>query len=291
MQHPPQPRRRRLAARIVGRPGRYALACGLTAAAVATPIALGASGTVSSRDALQGGRRNPTSLSTQRPAYRTETKVVADNSTYATRQSNLSSNGGGAIYGCRSRAAGVRAGEEPCVRADNLSTGEAFEFQFTSGALGGLIQAGTTITTTHPTARPFVTNATAVATGLNADRVDDMNAADIVAKAASARAFARVIGRPTGTDTIDDAHSQNVADANVTHAGTGVYCVAGLSPAPKSAVANLQSPPAGPTGASQVYVDSTGGAAACPGSEQIAVRTVNAAGAPANGDFSMQIAG
>ena len=45
---------------------------------------------------------------------------------YATRQSNLSRSGGGAIYGCRStrRARGTN----PCLRANNLSTGSAFEF-------------------------------------------------------------------------------------------------------------------------------------------------------------------
>lgn len=284
-------RSRRVAARVLGRPGRYAIACGLTAAAVAAPIALGATSTTTSRNAVVGGTRNPTSSSTQRPAFSRETEVIANNGTYGTRQSNLSNNGGGAIYGCRSATGGTPAGQEPCVRANNLSTGEAFEYQFTFGTLGGIIQSGTSFAHPNPGAKPFITNATGVATGLNADRVDDMNAGDIVAKAASSREFALVRGTPSGADTVVDASSQNVADANVTHPGTGVYCIAGLSPAPKTATANLQTPPSSATDAATVYLDTSGTSAACPGTEQVAVQVRDGSGAPADGSFSLQIDG
>ncbi len=52
-----------------------------------------------------------------------------------TRQSNKSDSGGGAIYGCRSKA-----GTEACVAANNLNTGDAFRFQVTpnAGTIGQL---------------------------------------------------------------------------------------------------------------------------------------------------------
>jgi hypothetical protein len=101
---------------------------------------------------------------------------------YATRQSNLSSSGGGAVYGCRSQAGGSAATprpQNPCLRANNLSTGFAFEFQATRGDVGGLISVGSG----GDSKKPFTTNATGVATGLNADEVDGLDAAQIVAAA------------------------------------------------------------------------------------------------------------
>jgi hypothetical protein len=101
---------------------------------------------------------------------------------YATRQSNLSTSGGGAIYGCRSTARTAPADQKnPCIRANNLSNGLAFEFRATRGNVGGDISVGNGGDTT----KPFTTNATGVATGLNADRVDGLNAEDI-AKATQA---------------------------------------------------------------------------------------------------------
>jgi hypothetical protein len=101
---------------------------------------------------------------------------------YSTRQSNLSGSGGGAVYGCRSKAGGSAATpqpQNPCVRANNLSTGLAFEFNASDGDVAGLISVGTG----GDTKRPFVTNATGIATGLNADRLDSLDAAAIIAAA------------------------------------------------------------------------------------------------------------
>ncbi len=115
---------------------------------------------------LQGERNGTT---------RAETEIVSDiNATsgkkggYSTRQSNKSSTGGGAIYGCRSTSA---AGTAPCVRANNLSSGRAFEFNATAGPSAGTITVGAGGDAT----KPFTTNATGVADGLNADRVDGLN--------------------------------------------------------------------------------------------------------------------
>ena len=109
------------------------------------------------------GKRNPGYPN----ATSRETEIITDNSTYGTRQSNLRiGDGGGAIYGCRSAP-----GHEPCVRANNLNTGRAFEFA-TDGNEAGRI------TTKDPNGKPFTTTATGVATGLNADRVDSHDASD-----------------------------------------------------------------------------------------------------------------
>ena len=124
---------------------------------------------------LQGKRNGTTTV---------ETEIIANvNGTtgktggYSTRQSNKSSSGGGAIYGCRSAAGGPE--NLPCVRANNLSSGKSFEFNATSGPVACTITVGTG----GDTKKPFTTNATGVADGLNADRVDGLNADQIVAQA------------------------------------------------------------------------------------------------------------
>jgi hypothetical protein len=167
--------RRRL---LIGRAPRtrsVLLASGFLAIAIA-PFGIAATG-----DSLREGRRNGTTTR--------ETQIISNiNSTtaltggYATRQSNLSSSGGGAVYGCRSQAGGSRATptpQNPCIRANNLSRGLAFEFNSSIGDVVGAITAGAG----GDAKKPFTTNATGVATGLNADRVDNLDAAGIVAAA------------------------------------------------------------------------------------------------------------
>ncbi len=156
------------------------LATGLLVVGIA-PFGIAATG-----DPLREGKRNGTTVA--------ETEIVSNvKSTttrkggYSTRQSNLSSSGGGAIYGCRSQAGGSRATpapQNPCVRANNLSRGLAFEFQGTLGDVVGTITAGAG----GDSKKPFTTNATGVATGLNADRVDGQSVSEILATASTAAA-------------------------------------------------------------------------------------------------------
>ena len=113
---------------------------------------------------LIAGKRNPQGGSLTR-----ETEIISRNGTYSTRQSNLGE-GGGAIYGCRADAGNA----EPCVRANNLRTGRAFEFE-TGGKEGGEILVRDT------TGVPFVTNATGKVANLHADKLDDKEAADFAA--------------------------------------------------------------------------------------------------------------
>ena len=169
---PTPSRLRRLAFGRAPRTRSVLLASGFLAVAIA-PFGIAATG-----DSLREGRRNgTTSRETQIVSNIGSTTALTGG--YSTRQSNLSASGGGAIYGCRSQAGGSRATptpQNPCVRANNLSRGLAFEFNTTIGDVVGSITAGSG----GDGKKPFTTNATGVATGLNADRVDNLDAAGIV---------------------------------------------------------------------------------------------------------------
>ena len=142
---------------------------------LAAPLALAGTG-----DGLREGLRNPLAGDATR-----ETQVIARTArdTYGTRQSNLGA-GGGAIYGCRSaldaRAIGDPKRSTPCLRVNNLRGGKAFDFHASTGRIIGVMQAGAVLSRAQPNVAPFVTNATAVAVGLNADRLDNLQASDIV---------------------------------------------------------------------------------------------------------------
>src|SRR3954447_24412087 len=142
--------------------GRAAVVCSLILVVGLPATALG----FGEGRSLLLGKRNPG----YPHALSAETQIISDNATYGTRQSNLrNGDGGGAVYGCRSAT-----GKEPCIRSNNLNTGRAFEFA-TAGKEAGRI------TTKDATGAPFTTNATGVATGLNADRVDGKEATDFAA--------------------------------------------------------------------------------------------------------------
>src|SRR4051794_41948963 len=70
---------------------------------------------------ISGGARNPSSDASQ--SYSRETGIIANTSTYGTRQSNKSDNGGGAIYGCPPGGGGTAQGKEPGTRPDHPSKG------------------------------------------------------------------------------------------------------------------------------------------------------------------------
>jgi hypothetical protein len=194
--------------------GRLIVISAVLVALLATPIALGAG----DGRPLHGGARNPSSNATQE--YARETEIVANNGTYGTRQSNKSDSGGGAIYGCRSKPGGTPANNEPCIRANNLADGLAFEYE-TNGALGGTIK----VAKAGDAAKPFTTNATGVATGLNADRVDgrsaDEIAKDTLTAAQALSPFALVT--PAGTATA--AQTRGVVANGVSRSATGNYDV------------------------------------------------------------------
>jgi hypothetical protein len=167
------------------------------------------------------GKRNPGSNASA--ALTSETQIIANNGTYGTRQSNKSDNGGGAIYGCRSKLGGSEKGNEPCVRGSNLADGRAFEFSSNGGTEVGRITSGNT------KAAPFTTNATGVATGLNADQVDGKNAEDIQ-KAATDAAHTDAVAVAQGMTAIGQVTADGGLGAkrgvsSVSHTGTGAYDV------------------------------------------------------------------
>jgi hypothetical protein len=185
-----------------GGQGPWILVTAIAVALLVTPFAIAAG----EGRPLLGGKRNPSANPSA--ALSAETQIIANNRTYGTRQSNKSDNGGGAIYGCRSRAGGTERGNEPCVRARNLTDGRAFEFESSGGPEVGAIRSG------NPDAAPFTTNATGVATGLNADEVDGRSADEIVAQARALTKIAAIT--PTGAVSA----GRGVASAGRTAVGT-----------------------------------------------------------------------
>jgi hypothetical protein len=161
--------------------GRAAVICSLILAIGIPSVAMG----FGEGRSLLLGKRNPSSNANL--ALNSETEIIADTATYGTRQSNKKDgDGGGAIYGCRSNP-----GNEPCIRANNLKGGRAFEF-VSIGKEGGRIEVGG-----DHTGPPLTTNATGVATGFNADKVDGKEAADFAP--ATALSFALVSDANPGT--------------------------------------------------------------------------------------------
>jgi hypothetical protein len=199
-------KRRRFLARRSPRTRSVLLATGLLVVGI-SPFAVARTGEV-----LREGLRNGTATR--------ETQIIsnvgsttATTGGYSTRQSNRSSSGGGAVYGCRSKAGGSAATprpQNPCVRANNLSTGLAFEFNAANGDIGGLFSVGSG----GDAKKPFTTNATGVATGLNADRVDSLDAAQIIAAARAKTGL--------DADTVDGKDSTDLLPrfAQVTATGT-----------------------------------------------------------------------
>jgi hypothetical protein len=225
-------------------------------------------------DPLREGRRNGTTVR--------ETEIISNvaSSTglkggYSTRQSNLSSSGGGAIYGCRSQPGGSKATptpQNPCLRANNLSRGLAFEFQATLGDVVGTIMAGAG----GDSKKPFTTNATGVATGLNADRVDDLDAAAIVAKAREGlvQPFVQVSAKG------DPGQSRGVVGSIAHVLTSGLYGVTLAGDLSKCAI-------------SATLTDGLGEIAALPAAAgantAVAVRTGSSTGAPEDHAFHLSV--
>lgn len=110
---------------------------------------------------------------------RAETGLVTRSDDYALRLSNVKvGGGGGAVYGCRALTAAPE-GNRACLYADNLVGGEAFLFRSRQGSKVGHFDLG------NPAGAPFSTNATGRVANLNADRLDDLHAEELIARARS----------------------------------------------------------------------------------------------------------
>lgn len=239
------------------------------------PFAVAADG-----DAVRAGSRT---------TFTDITRILGNNAGYATQQSNLRiGDGGAARYGCRSVA-----GKEFCLLSKNTGGGGAFRFEAQNSLLGGSIEVDVPTGRTADDARPFTTNATGIATGLNADRLDGLHAADIITAAraqnpagsAPSFAFARVAA---GGQT-DQSRSQGVTDANITHTTAGVYCFTSLTSRPKNATVTLDGVP----GETSVDTTTNNPGADCNNQTnvELIVRTYDSAGALADKPFYLSITG
>ncbi len=227
-------------------------------------------------DNLREGVRNGTSTR--------ETQIISSvgatttrTGGYATRQSNLSSSGGGAVYGCRSKAGGSAATptpQNPCLRANNLSRGLAFEFNASNGDVVGLITAGPG----GDAKRPFTTNATGVATGLNADRVDGLDATELTRAAVTATRALSPFAQVNANGTA--GQSRGVVANGVARSATGVYTVVFTGDLSACALSATLS------GTDFGEITATP-AAVAGGNTTVTVRTANSAGAAADRAFHL----
>jgi hypothetical protein len=147
---------------------------------------------------------------------------------YSTRQSNLSSSGGGAIYGCR-----ATSGNNACIAANNLANGEAFRFQADTDAPDvGEIRFGTNLSSlvNKP---PFQTNGTGTVTNLSADKVDGVDASALLTLTAAAQTYLTKAAANTTFAPINVAPYAVVASTGaITHGHftSGAAAVEGAGP-------------------------------------------------------------
>jgi hypothetical protein len=186
--------------------GKWVLLSSIALGLLITPFAVAGDG-----DVMKVGAGNS--------SENAETRIIGQNvGTYATRQSNnKEGDGGSATYGCRSNI-----GAEPCIFVNALRTARAFDFRSHGNDGGQILVYGDK---TNPrNNRPFTTNATGVATGLNADEVDGKSADTITSDAVKA-------GKPRTAVVNADATFVTAASSGVTSVvrpageGDGTYDV------------------------------------------------------------------
>lgn len=151
--------------------GHYLVTAAAVLSALVTPVVVSAASSDDGPDANASGKKKNDPVQIQvRNRSTGETGLVTTSTGYSMRLSNKQvGDGGGAIYGCRSTPT-----TEQCLNADNLNTGQAFFFRTQKGNTAGRIEAAGGVN-----AKPFTTNATGVATGLNADQVDGQSSSDV----------------------------------------------------------------------------------------------------------------
>ncbi len=141
--------------------GKWVFLSALALAVVSAPFAVAANG-----DPVRAGGRT---------TFTNITRILGNSTNYATQQANLQQGDGGAArYGCRSAA-----GREHCLLSKNVGGSGAFRMVAENSLIGGVIDVEPPAGKTARDARPFTTNATGVATGLNADEVDGLDADEL----------------------------------------------------------------------------------------------------------------
>jgi hypothetical protein len=197
----------------------WILTCATALALGVTSVATGAVG-----DPVLIGKRN---------AAVGQTAMVGTSTTYATRQSNnQEGDGGAASYGCRAPLAA-----EPCLFVLNHRGGEAFYFRSRGGESAGFFEVIPPAGKTADDVRPFTTNATGVATGLNSDEVDGKSADELVSEAVAASQPKFAIVNAAGTEATGRGLAQAAA---VQKTGAGTYTVTFASDVSKCAFSATQ---------------------------------------------------
>lgn len=227
----------------------WAAACAAVLVVGVASVASGATG-----DVIRIGKRT---------AGSGETAIVGNTSLFATRQSNnLDGDGGAASYGCRAVVT-----QEPCLFVLNHNTnGSVFRFQSDGGAAVGRIQVNPPAGKNASDTAPFTTNATGVATGLNADKVDGQSASDIVAATkpplARVNADGTVAPGARGLATATPVQHVGVGDYKVTFASDVSNCAYSVteSTVTDAGAASAQ-PVAGSATAVEVATNGTSGRA------------------------------
>jgi hypothetical protein len=159
--------------------------------------------------------------------------VIATNDTWGMRYSNRTvGGGGGVLFGCRSEPGGTPQRNFPCMRSRNVADGLAFEM-VTGGPIGGTISVGRG----GDNAKPFTTNATGVASGLNAERVGSRTAAELTSDAVSAVQGSLSIARVNAAGAALAARGVE----SVGHPSTGTYTVKFGTPVNACALTATQS--------------------------------------------------
>jgi hypothetical protein len=245
--------------------GKYLVISSLILAFLVAPFAFAADGS----PFRAGGRTTFTRITT----------MLGDSATYATQQSNLrQGDGGAARYGCRSTAA-----NEYCLLSKNSNGGGSFRFQSLNSLLGGRIEVNPPAGKTARDAKPFTTNATGVASGLNADEVDGMSADDIVKAAKTGPEPFSAYALVAADGKTNKDRTKGVTDTNVVHTTAGVYCFTGLAAQPQTAQVTL----AGAAGENSVDTTTNNPGADCNNATgiQMIVRTYDSAGTAADKPF------
>ena len=188
------------------RPSARAVLIGVALTLLLAPLGVAATG-----DALREGVRNGTT--------RSETEIIGKfNATsgakggYVTRQSNIQTGpnaGGAAIYGCRGAARGTAGGSAPCLRASNLAGGLAFEFASKSGPAGAF-EVGSA------GEAPFATNGGGLVTNLNADKIDGLDAKQLLGSQGPAGPKGETGAQGPKGDTGDQGPKGDTGDPGVT---------------------------------------------------------------------------
>jgi hypothetical protein len=239
---------------------KWVLAAVVALALVISPFA------VAQTSGLIGGKRNPRSGS-----FRAETQVIASNSTWGMRYSNRAvGGGGGLLFGCRSEPGGTPQRNFPCARSRNVANGLAFEF-VTGGALAGTITAGRGGDNT----RPFTTNATGVASGLNAERVGSQTPAQLTSAAVSAVQGTLSMARVSAAG----ATIAGRGVSGVSHPSAGTYSVVFGNPVNACALTATQSAAGTEVGAVGTQLG--------PDNRTVTVTTLSNTGTPADRAFDI----